>query len=156
MLLAILPNGKIMLTCSVFRPRLVYVRVLVSGVLFTSTGFASAAPDCGGRSSSHASERACWVKAAEKSNALVRSAQVSLRERIKNWGEEAGSIERTLVLFDESAKRFNRYRQAQCEFAASTAAGGNGAGDMRLSCQITLNEAYLRSLHEQSVWFSGR
>jgi hypothetical protein len=33
-------------------------------------------------------------------------------------------------------------------------AAGNGAEDMRLSCQIALNEAYLRSLHEQR--FSDR
>ena len=133
-----------------------YIRVIILGALFSFTGFALAAPDCGGRASSHASERACWIKAVEKSNALVHSAQESLRKRIKSWDEDAEYIERTLVLFDESTKRFSRYRQSQCEFEASSAAGGNGAGDMRLSCQIALDESYLRSLNEQSTWFSGR
>lgn len=133
-----------------------YLRVVALGALFSLAGLSSAAPDCGTRASSHASERACWIKAAEKSNLLVRSAQESLRKRIKSWDEDAESIERTLVLFDESTKRFSRYRQSQCEFEASAAAGGNGAGDMRLSCQIALDETYLRSLREQSTRFSGR
>lgn len=133
-----------------------YLRIVALVVLFLLAGLASAAPDCGGRSSSHASERACWIKAAEKSDLLVRSAQESLRKRIKSWDQNAEYMERTLVLFDESTKRFSRYRQSQCEFEASAAAGGNGAGDMRLSCQIALDETYLRSLHEQSTWFSGR
>ena len=133
-----------------------YLRAVALVVLFSLAGLASAAPDCGGRSSSHAGERACWIKAAEKSDLLVRSAQESLRKRIKSWDENAEYIERTLVLFDESTKRFSRYRQSQCEFEASAAAGGNGAGDMRLSCQIALDETYLRSLHEQSMWFSAR
>ena len=118
-------------------------RAVVSGALFPLAGFASAAPDCGGRSMSHASERACWTKADEQPNALVDSAQESLRKRIEGWDEEAEYIGRTLVLFDESTKRFSRYRQSQCEFAASTAAGGNGAGDMLLSCQIALGRNLL-------------
>ena len=133
-----------------------YIRAAALGALFSLAGLASAAPDCGGRSCDHASERACWIKAAEKSKALVHSAQESLRKRIKGWDEDAEYIERTLVLFNESTKRFSRYRQSQCEFEASAASGGNGAGDMRLSCQIDLDETYLRSLRIQSTWFPGR
>lgn len=132
------------------------IRVVVLGGLFSLGGCVSAAPNCGGRSSSHADERACWIKAAEKSNALVHTAQESLRQRIKNWDEEADYIKRTLSLFDESTKQFNRYRQSQCEFEASTAAGGNSADDMRLNCQIALDETCLRSLQGQSTKFSGR
>ena len=133
-----------------------YIRLVALVALFSLTGLASASPYCGGRSSTHASERACWIKAEKKSKALVHSAQESLRKRIKSWDEDAESIERTLVLFDESTKKFSRYRHSQCEFEASTAAGGNGAGDMRLSCQIALDETYLRSLYKQSTPFSDR
>lgn len=132
------------------------IRVIALGALFSLAGLASAAPDCGGRSSTHASERACWIKAAQKSKARVDSAQEALRKRIKGWDEDAEFIERSLVLFNESTKRFSRYRQSQCDFEASVSAGGNGADDMRLSCQIALDEAYLRSLHEQSTSFPGR
>lgn len=124
--------------------------------LFSFAGFASATPNCGGISSSHADERACWQKAAEESSALVRAAQDDLRKRIESWDEDADYRERTLVLFNESTQQFDRYRKAQCEFEASSAAGGNGAGDMRLSCQISLDEVYLRSVRVQSAWFQKR
>jgi hypothetical protein len=97
-----------------------YIRAIGLGALFSLAGLASAAPDCRGRSSGHANERACLIKAAKKSNALVHIAQESLRKRIKNWAEEADPVKATLVLFDESNKQFSHYRQSQCEFAAST------------------------------------
>jgi hypothetical protein len=110
-------------------------------------------PNCETLSSGHAEERACWIKAAEQSSADVQAAQKLHRERIKRWSEDAAYMERSLMLFDESTQQFSRYRQSQCEFEASAAAGGNSAGDIRLKCQIALDEAYLRSLHGHVTWF---
>lgn len=132
-----------------------YIRLVIFAALFSLSGYTLAVPNCGGKASSHADERACWIKAAEKSNARVHSAEESLRKRIKSWDEDANCVETTLALFDESTRRFSRHRQSQCEFEASIAAGGNGAGDMRLSCQIGLDETYLRWLHEQFTRFSN-
>lgn len=133
-----------------------FVRVVLLSVLFLLAEVALAEPDCGGKSSSHADERACWIKAARESEIRVHTAQEAQRKRIKSRAEDTEYIDRTLALFNESAKQFVRYRQSQCEFEASVAAGGNGAGDMRLSCQIALDEAYLHSLHEKSTWFRDR
>jgi hypothetical protein len=41
---------------------------------------------------------------------------------------------RILKNFDAATEQFKRYRTAQCEFEASSAAGGNGADD--LDCSV--------------------
>jgi hypothetical protein len=46
---------------------------------------------------------------------------------------------RILKNFDAATEQFKRYRTAQCEFEASSAAGGNGADDIRLQCEVRLN-----------------
>jgi hypothetical protein len=127
----------------------------VAFLLITTTWSVAAlsAPACGD-APDHASERACWVKAARNSNARVHAAQELQRQRIERSDLEVASKSRALALFNAAATTFARYRQAQCEYEASAAAGGNGAGDMRLSCQVALNEAYLKSFQAQTSWFS--
>lgn len=48
--------------------------------------------------------------------------------------------------FEAAASQFLRYRQSQCEFQTSLAAGGNGAVDRRLLCEIDLNNRRIAEL----------
>jgi hypothetical protein len=101
----------------------------------------------------HASERACLIRTARDADARVEAAQQLLRKRIGRWSEDPPERARTLALFNEAANGFARFRQAQCDYEASVAAGGNGAGDMRLRCQVALDEVYLESIRSQAAWF---
>mgnify|MGYP003945700773 CR=1 FL=1 len=104
----------------------------------------------------HASERACWIKAAKDSDARVHMEQELQRQRIDQWDQDRPYRARTLALFNEAADKFAHLRHAQCDYEASAAAGGNGAGDMRLSCQGALDNAYLKSLRSQVASFPPR
>lgn len=102
----------------------------------------------------HASERACWIKAVKDSSARVHAAQELQRRRIEQWDQDPPYRARTLALFNAAADGFARFRQTQCEYEASVAAGGNGAGDMRLRCRIALDNAYIKSIQAQAAWWS--
>ena len=104
----------------------------------------------------HASERACWIKADKDSDARVHMEQELQRQRIDQWDQDRPYRARTLALFNEAADKFAHLRHAQCDYEASAAAGGNGAGDMRLSCQGALDNAYLKSLRSQVASFPPR
>jgi hypothetical protein len=106
-----------------------------------------------GNAPDHASERACWIKAAKDSNARVHAAQDLQRRRIGQWDQDPQYRANTLALFNEAADKYAHFRRAQCEYEASVAAGGNGAGDMRHSCQVALDNAYLKSIQSQAAWF---
>lgn len=94
------------------------------------------------------------IRAAKNADGRVQAAQQLLRQRIGRWSEDPPERTRTRALFDDAANGFARFRQAQCDYEASVAAGGNGAGDMRLRCEIDLDEAYLKSIQSQSAWFA--
>jgi hypothetical protein len=130
-----------------------HTRILLLLVFVFQSAAALAVPSCGD-APSHASERACWTKAANDSAARVKAEQAKQRQRIEHWGQDPPERARSLALFNKAASQFVRFRQAQCDYEASAAAGGNGAGDMNLSCQVALDESYLKSLHEQARWFS--
>ena len=74
----------------------------------------------------------------------------SARQRISSSNEDQLAKKRALAALDSAAVRFRQFKAAQCEFEASTAAGGNGAGDLRALCDIALDKVYidrLRDLH---------
>ncbi len=101
----------------------------------------------------HAAQRACLSREALRYNDAVLAAQAVVRKRITAWDEDAGYKARSLKLFSATTRQYQRYRSSQCEFDASAAAGGNGAGDMRLTCQIELDGAYLTDLQNQTSQF---
>jgi hypothetical protein len=55
----------------------------------------------------------------------------SLRQRIDDSDGESEYKQTSLSLLQTSASAYRRYRSSQCDFEASTAAGGNGAEDLR-------------------------
>lgn len=114
----------------------------------TAAGMAHANSDCS-TAQSHADQRKCLEGAASESRARLAQARVLITNRIQAWDEEPVYRQRALTLLKESFLRFERFRDAECEYEAAAAAGGNGAGDMRLQCQIGLNREYTESLHRQ-------
>jgi uncharacterized protein YecT (DUF1311 family) len=116
------------------------------------TGCVHARSDCS-TAESHADQRKCLERAAAATRAELEKAQALLIERIEAWDEEADYRQRAVKLLKQSVARFAEFRDTECEYEAAAAAGGNGAGDMRLQCQIDLNRQYAESLRKQLVWY---
>lgn len=87
----------------------------------------------------HASERSCLILEAKNSQIELDVTEKKFLQKLENWDEESGYKKRTKGLFLTASKQHIQLRKAQCELLASLAAGGNGAGDMRLECIIELN-----------------
>jgi len=121
--------------------------------LFCFLVSAAHAADCAS-ASSHANQRACLERAAEKSAAAVDATEAAVRKRIAAWDEDAQFKQQSLSAFEDAAARFRQYESSQCEFEASSAAGGNGAGDIRLQCKLRLERAYVQDLKQHRSWFS--
>jgi len=103
------------------------------------------AEECG-RKPSHVEERACYLELARSSGAELDRVQRELAGQVERWDQEADDRQRTKSLLLASFERFKAFRAAQCEAEASLAAGGNGAGDMRLSCVARLNRSRITGL----------
>ena len=101
--------------------------------------------DCAG-TPSHSEQRACLGKLAATTAAEVALVQSDVSKRIAHLDEEAKVKDNMLRLFRAATEQFRRYRTTQCEFEASSAAGGNDAGDLRWQCAVRLNREYLARL----------
>lgn len=88
---------------------------------------------------SHADVRVCLETQSNESAAGVAQAEDDFRSALARWDQELEYRARTRSNFDAAVLSFKSYREAQCEFQASLAAGGNAAGDQRLLCNIQLN-----------------
>lgn len=110
-----------------------------------ATGAPALGQECSARSD-HAGRRACWEELARSSADQLARAERQLLSRLEGWRQEPESRRRTRALLLASFERFASYRAAQCEAEASLAAGGNGAGDMRLSCVARLNRGRVAEL----------
>lgn len=106
---------------------------------------AHGADDCAGVPS-HSEQRACLEKLAATTAADVVLVQSDVSKRITHLDDEAEVKNNMLRHFRSATEQFHRYCTAQCEFEASAAAGGNGAGDLRLLCEVRLNREYVARL----------
>jgi uncharacterized protein YecT (DUF1311 family) len=95
---------------------------------------------------SHAESRACLEVLARQSADEVKLAEIALRAALQRWDQEPEHRSRSLAALRASSLSFARHRQAQCEFLSSLAAGGNGADDRRLLCQIELGQRRVSEL----------
>jgi uncharacterized protein YecT (DUF1311 family) len=127
-------------------------RLFFALACFTFAASAYANSDCS-TAESHADQRECLGRAASASRAELETVRASLVKRIKSWDEEPVYKQRALALLKQSFVRFERFRNSECEYEAAAAAGGNGAGDMRLQCQVDLNRHYAESLRKQLNWY---
>jgi hypothetical protein len=97
--------------------------------------------------------RLCIAKKAESSEKEVKAKQAELLNKIKTWDQEPEFRNETIKLFDKAVKSFESYKQHQCDYEWSAAAGGNGGSSMAFSCIIKLNKDYLKSLESQLNWY---
>jgi uncharacterized protein YecT (DUF1311 family) len=133
--------------------KIVHIVLAVAFILGGNAAFAATACD---NASDHAAERVCLQQEAAKSDAKVKDAQAKLLEKIHAWREDSDFKNDTLARFQVSVGEYFKWRSAQCEYVRSVAAGGNGAGDMALECQIELDSEYLHSIHQFDGWFEGK
>lgn len=89
---------------------------------------------------SHADARACLEARLKSSADAMQKAEAMAFAALERWGEEPHYKSQSAAALRASSVAFVRMRATQCEFAASLAAGGNGATDRRLLCEIELNE----------------
>jgi uncharacterized protein YecT (DUF1311 family) len=116
---------------------------LLLGCYATSTPAQSdshAAASCY-KETSHADARSCLEQYSQRTLAALSAVEVSVRSGLSSSVDDATERARELSAFDEAAARFAEYRDRQCAFVASLAAGGNSATDRRLLCEIELNNA---------------
>jgi uncharacterized protein YecT (DUF1311 family) len=95
---------------------------------------------------SHAEARACLEAQSKQSDLALKKAESSLRSALAQWDQETQYKSRSTAQVERAAATFQRYRESQCEFQASLAAGGNGSGDRRLLCHIELNRRRVAEL----------
>ena len=97
---------------------------------------------------SHVEMRACLQTKANDSLNELRKAEDDMRKALAGWNQDTEDIRQSISRFDTSVKQFNLFRKLQCEFIASLAAGGNGQGDLRLSCIYELNENRITQIEQ--------
>lgn len=120
-------------------------RVFFALLCSTLAGSAYASTQCG-REKDHVGYRKCLEKKALQSRVKLDQAMALLARRIDSRDEELEYRQRTQARLQQSFGLFQRFRESHCEFESSLAAGGNGAGDMRLQCEAELNSRYTKSL----------
>lgn len=124
-------------------------------VLLVTGQCPAAGPDCQ-RHETHATYRACLERLASQADIdLVRQENV-LRSKIGQWDETPDARRNSLQRFDLDAATYRRYRQSRCDYAASRAAGGNGAHDMRLSCRIALDAQRSEMIRDDAASLGAR
>jgi hypothetical protein len=95
---------------------------------------------------SHAEARKCLITAEAKSEQRLMQAEKDLVGVLGKWDEDEVYKKRSVAAHRLAISEFSRMREAQCDFLATLAAGGNGAGDRRLLCRIELNERHTLDL----------
>jgi len=101
--------------------------------------------DCS-KDRSHADMSECVQANASASSAALKSAESALLTHISKRREEPVFIARMKKTFEDGTMAFQQYRQKQCDFYASMAAGGNSAGDLRLACITDFNNKRIDEL----------
>lgn len=106
----------------------------------------AALEECGAYS--QAGMRECLAKKSDESNAALRRAEKQAIGALSKWAEDAPFINLAKEKLRASGQAYERYRDAQCAFAASLGGGaiGNALEMRRLSCLIGLNNERAKQL----------
>ena len=115
----------------------------------------AAGPDCR-RHETHAAYRTCLERLSSQADAELVRQENALKSKIGQWDETPAARRDTLQRFALDVAAYRRYRQSHCDYAASRAAGGNGAHDMRLSCRVDLDAQRSAMLRDDVVSFDAR
>lgn len=103
----------------------------------------------------HVSQRTCnEYKAAQAAKEVV-SLENAVRHSIDTWDEDKDLRVKLLSEFNKTALSYAKYKADACELERLSAAGGNGAGDLALSCAQELDQAYILRLQQQEQRFKN-
>jgi uncharacterized protein YecT (DUF1311 family) len=99
--------------------------------------------------SSEVEARDCLEQFDAQSRQKVDEVQKELLAALQRWDQEPAYRTASTDALRMANSRFEQFREAQCEYIASLAAGGNAAGDRRLLCRIEMNEQRARQLRSE-------
>lgn len=103
----------------------------------------------------HVSQRTCSeYKATQAAKEVVRL-ENAVRRSIEAWAQDKDFRVKLLSEFNNAASSYAKYKADACELDRLSAAGGNGAGDMALSCAQELDQAYILRLQQQEQRFKN-
>ena len=94
----------------------------------------------------HADQRECLEARAKIRDEQIATYEHHIQVAIQHWDEDYDYRAKTRLFFDSARQAWSSSRSATCELVASTAAGGNGAGDLRLQCQEKWDLIWLAQL----------
>jgi uncharacterized protein YecT (DUF1311 family) len=131
--------------------RVIYIMLVVfSLLLICSDAFCMDETDkCGASTVDHVGMRKCLQQAAKAANNELIKAENKLISLLHSWDQDQNWRDMAIERFKLAATAFRRYQKQQCDFEGSRAAGGNGAGDMRLACIYRLAKERTKLLLKQ-------
>ena len=125
-----------------------------AAVLLVSVSTAQAQRESGAekvcfRREGHANQSECLIDKAAQSAIDVQKAERTFLDALAKSGNPPAEIQRASLALSASSKAYESFRQIHCDFIATLALGGNGAGDRRLLCQIELDRRRLKDLRAE-------
>ena len=97
----------------------------------------------------HVAMRKCLEDAAALAKNELTKTETKLMASLNNWDQDQHWREKAIADFKDATTAFRAYQKKLCDFEASTAAGGNSAGDLRLECIYRLAKERTNLLLEQ-------
>jgi len=97
----------------------------------------------------HVPMRKCLDDAAKLVNNELTKTETKLITSLKSWDQDQDWRDKAIADFKDATNAFRSYQKKQCDFEASTAAGGNSAGDLRLECIYRMTKERTKLLLEQ-------
>ena len=114
-----------------------------------------AAQDCFD-TGSQATARECLQQRAARSEAQLKAVEAATLKAVNDWKDTPSNRQRSARELKASIALFRRFREHQCEFEASLAAGGTGGSHRRLLCRIELDEQRMQYLQLQQKELNER
>jgi len=102
------------------------------------------------KADSHAAERQCLERLGQRSAAELAQTEAKAEARLNTWDEDADYKTLAQYRLRQANQSFRRYLAQQCSYEQALSAGGNGAGDMQLSCEIDLRRQRSKQLQSLS------
>lgn len=97
----------------------------------------------------HATMRKCLEDAATLANNNLKKTETKLIASLESWDQDQNWKDKAIARLKDASTAFRSYQNKQCDFEASTAAGGNAAGDLRAECIYRLAAERTKFLLEQ-------
>ncbi len=97
----------------------------------------------------HVTMRKCLEDAATFANNDLKKVETKLIASLESWDQDQNWKDEAITRLKDASTAFRSYQKNQCDFEASTAAGGNAAGDLRAECIYRLATERTKILLEQ-------